>query len=86
MTKFWHRKVRMNRPTTSTEQMLATASNGVSSTFFSTGGCAGCSSVGVLIVFILSLVIVLTARGAQKLRAASLGVPDGCQAGNQWTM
>src|SRR4051794_16781733 len=37
MTKFCPRKVRMNSPTTSTEQVLATASKGVSFTF-SAGG------------------------------------------------
>ena len=41
MTKFWARKVRMNRPTTSTEQMLATASKGVSSTLVSAEEPAG---------------------------------------------
>ena len=35
MTKFWARKVRMKRPTTSTEQMLASASKGVSSILIS---------------------------------------------------
>jgi hypothetical protein len=32
MTKFWPRNVRIKRPTTSTEQILANASYGVSST------------------------------------------------------
>ena len=47
MTKFWARKVRINRPTTSTEQMLATASSGVSSTR-SGGLAAGRFSAGEL--------------------------------------
>ena len=42
MTKFWPRKVRMNRPITRMEQMLASASEGVSSTRSSDGlGWAG---------------------------------------------
>ena len=37
MTKFCAMNVRMNKPTTSTEQMLATASNGVSSVWAGSG-------------------------------------------------
>jgi hypothetical protein len=47
----------MKSPTTSTEQMLATASNGVSSTFFSMGGWAGCSCAVVFVFVILELVL-----------------------------
>jgi hypothetical protein len=56
----------MNSPTTSTEQMLATASNGVSSTVFSTGaetglvwGSEGVLEVGAFFFVILSLVVEL---------------------------
>jgi hypothetical protein len=55
------RKVRMNRPTTSTEQMLATASKGVSSTRSSTGSgwvSGGVLGGGVFFFVILSLVSV----------------------------
>jgi hypothetical protein len=48
MTKFCPRKVSMKRPMTKMEQMLASASQGVSSMRSSTGSGTGCASVGVL--------------------------------------
>ncbi len=57
ITKFCARKVRMNSPTTRTEQMLATASNGVSSTLFSTRLGTGSSCIGVFVLVILSLIV-----------------------------
>src|ERR1035438_2840474 len=58
----------MNSPTTSTEQMLATASYGVSSTLFSTatGAAFGWASVGVLGVGAFFFVIL--SLFAEKLR------------------
>jgi hypothetical protein len=48
----------MNRPITSTEQMLATASYGVSSTLVSTG--TGLSSDGVLVDCVFFFVILFS--------------------------
>jgi hypothetical protein len=47
----------MKSPTTRTEQMLATASKGVSSTFFSTEAWAGSSCAVVFVFVILGLVL-----------------------------
>ncbi len=57
MTKFCARKVRMNRPITSTEQMLASASKGVSSTVSSAGLASGSGSVGALMAGVFFFVI-----------------------------
>jgi hypothetical protein len=53
----------MNRPITSTEQMLATASNGVSSTLVFLGLGTGCASVGVLGAGVFFFVILCSLSG-----------------------
>src|ERR1039457_2199264 len=71
ITKFCARKVRMNRPTTSTEQMLATASNGVSSTAFSLAAVSASDGVlegGVFLLIILSLCAQMAGGYATVLR------------------
>ena len=60
ITKFCARKVRMKSPTTSTEQMLATASNGVSSTS-SAAGAGACGSSALEAVFFLFVILSLCA-------------------------
>src|SRR6266568_3381896 len=75
ITKFCARKVRMNRPTTSTEQMLAAASKGVSSTGFSLGAGSGSDGVlggGVFLLIILSLCAQMAGGYATVPRFASV--------------
>src|SRR6266568_6373726 len=72
MTKFCARNVRMYRPTTRTEQMLAVASKGVSSTGFCSGAVSG--SGGILGEVFVLVILSLIAQMAGSLR---MGLPAG---------